>query len=171
MIRQTHSQKLNTTGSKWWRACVKALLASSLLLSANLLRADIAVVVNPANGLNSLSEREVTDLFLGRYVAFPDGSAALPLDQPLKSDIRKHFYESLTGKSVRQINAYWAKLVFSGRATPPRSARRSEDITNMINNNLNAIAYMPSEDVTDDVKVVLLIDSEAMKNAQQANNK
>ncbi len=134
------------------------LLLAVLLTYGSLTRAgDIAVVVNPANNLNSLTEREVTDLFLGRYVAFPDGSAALPLDQPLKSEIRKHFYENLTGKSVRQINAYWAKLVFSGRATPPRSARHSDDITSMINNNLNAIAYMDSEDVTDEVKVILLI--------------
>ncbi len=121
--------------------------------------ADIAVVVNPQNQIKKLSKREVTDLFMGRYVAFPDGMIALPLDLPVGSPVRGVFYKSITGKSVAQINAYWAKLIFSGRATPPRVAPGQKEVTNMVVNNKNAIAYMDVKDVTSKVKIVYLIKS------------
>lgn len=120
-------------------------------------RADIAVVVNSENDLTSLDKRQVTDLFLGRYVAFPNGIAALPLDHPVDSNLREQFYKQLTGKTVPQINAYWAKLIFSGRATPPRVAGSANDVLDMIKNNKNAIAYIDSDKVDASVKTVLVI--------------
>lgn len=119
--------------------------------------ADIAVVVNPENRVSALKEREVMDLFMGRYVAFPDGKMALPLDLPVNSPTREKFYKKLTGKGVAQINAYWAKLIFSGRAIPPRALPNSEEIIKVVSNNKNAIGYMHPSDVTSEVKVVLLI--------------
>lgn len=119
--------------------------------------ADIAVVVNPENSVAAMNEREVKDLFLGRFLAFPDGLAALPLDQPVKSKIRAQFYKQLTGKTVPQINAYWARLIFSGRATPPRTAASSEEIRQMVIDNRNAIAYVDSKHVTPDMHVVLTL--------------
>ncbi len=132
-------------------------LAFALWLTATCAYADIAVVVNPDNPIDEMSKHQVTDLFMGRYVAFADGTIALPLDLPVSSAVRNAFYKSITGKSVAQINAYWAKLIFSGRATPPRVAPGEQEVINMVTNNKNAIAYMDVQDVSKKVKVVYLI--------------
>lgn len=124
------------------------------LLSIVTARADIAVVVNVDSGVNKLSERQVVDLFMGRYVAFPNGATALPLDQPVDSKARAKFYELLTGKTVPQINAYWAKLIFSGRASPPRVAPDESKVLSMIRDNKHAIGYVDARDLDKTVKVV-----------------
>lgn len=147
--------KKTANNSVWCH--LRASVFAACLACVNTAAADIAVVVNPDSEIPALSERQVVDMFMGRFVAFPDGSAALPLDQPLNSELREMFYQHLTGKTVRQVNAYWAKLIFSGRATPPAMARASEDVSGMVKDNKNAISYIASDEVTDDVKVVLLL--------------
>lgn len=128
-----------------------------LLLFCMSVRADIAVVVNIGNSVDELSEKEVRDLFMGRYAAFPNGAPAVPLDQPVSSDVRKQFYRYLTGKSVSQINAYWAKLIFSGRASPPRMVSSSETVYEMLENNKGVIAYIPAAKVNDNTKIVFVL--------------
>lgn len=147
---------LKTFWCKGFRLRLAALVL--LVLMGGSAYADIAVVVNPSNSIESLTEREVIDLYMGRYMAFPDGSSALPLDQPVDSKVRSAFYRRLTGKSVAQINAYWAKLIFSGRATPPRMAHSDDSMNDMITNNKNAIAYIDKADVTSAVKVVFVLE-------------
>lgn len=119
--------------------------------------ADIAVVVNSQNQVTNLEKMEITDLFLGRYIAFPNNVMALPFDLPPQNPIRKKFYEYISGKSVAQINAYWAKLIFSGRATPPRVAPGEKEVIQMVLNNKNAIAYLDSKNVPPELKIVHLI--------------
>ncbi len=126
-------------------------------LAAVEVQADIAVVVNPENQVRKLNKREVTDLFMGRDAAFPGGMTALPLDLPLGDQTRDIFYKKISGKSVAEVNAYWARLIFRGRATPPQVAPGKKEVTEMVANNRNAIAYINIRDVTSKVKIVYLI--------------
>ncbi len=132
-------------------------LVLAFCLIATCAHADIAVVVNHQNPVEKMNKQQITDLFMGRYVAFTDGTIALPLDLPAKSAVRNAFYKSITGRSVAQINAYWAKLIFSGRATPPRIAPGEKEVINMIVNNKNAIAYIDVKYMTPEVKIVYLV--------------
>ncbi len=132
-------------------------LVFAFCLLATCAHADIAVVVNLQNPVKKMSKQQITDLFMGRYVAFADGTIALPLDLPVKSAVRNAFYKSITGKSVAQINAYWSKLIFSGRATPPRIAPEEREAINMVANNKNAIAYIDIKYMTPKVKIVYLV--------------
>jgi hypothetical protein len=95
---------------------MRTLLAAALLFSASPAPADVAVVVPARSPMQSLTSREVQDIFLGRTRAFPDGSPAHPIDQ---SSLRAGFYQALTQRSIEQINAYWARLMFTGLALPP----------------------------------------------------
>lgn len=96
----------------------RPLLLALLLLSLAA-RADLVVVVNADNPTPALSREEVIHIFLGRYRQFPSGQGAEPYDQPTDSPERNLFYERLVGKSQAQINAYWARLTFTGRTRPP----------------------------------------------------
>lgn len=103
------------------------------------------VVVNAKNPIASLSEKEAVNLFLGRSKTFANGEYALPLDHATSSAVRKRFYYDLTGKPISEINAYWARLFFSGQGTPPRIVPDNEAMLLIIRNNPGAIGYFDYE--------------------------
>jgi len=118
--------------------------------------AEIWIIVNKKNTSSAMDKAEVSALYLGRYQAFKDGSFALPFDLPADGDVRKEFYEKLTGKSVSFINAYWARILFTGRATPPRQLDNDQMVMDVVKKNPSAIGYVPAGTQLDaDVKVIL----------------
>ncbi|MGC1509324.1 hypothetical protein [Ketobacter nezhaii] len=128
-------------------------LTFGLLLTVSA-SADIVVVVNAANPVEQLSSRELVDLYMGRNLYFPDGSLVLRLDQSPESATRITFYRELVDKSVAEVNAYWAKLLFTGRATPPQTVESAAGVLQAVQSNLNAIGYVDSEDLNGSVKVI-----------------
>ena len=117
-------------------------------------RAELVVVVHPANPVNELKREQVVDIFMGRKQNFPAGSAALPIDLAADSPLRSAYYRDLVGKTVPQVNAYWARLLFTGRATPPRVMPDAQAVLKSVRENRDAIAYLDSKDVDGKVKVV-----------------
>ncbi|MCG8312392.1 MAG: hypothetical protein MI976_04175 [Pseudomonadales bacterium] len=117
-------------------------------------RAEIAVIVNAHNDTPELENRDVINLFMGRNLYFEDGSLAFRLDQSPTSATRQEFYQTLMGKSVAEINAYWARLLFTGRASPPQTLSGAESVLEAVRKNINAIGYVNAEDLDGSVKVV-----------------
>lgn len=132
-----------------------ALLLSALAGAAS---AETLVIVNPANGTAALDHRQLVDIYMGRNLKFPDGQPALVLDQGPESRIRRDFYSALIGKSVAEVNAYWARLLFTGRAAPPRPMDDASEVLETVRENRNAIGYVDSADVDESVKVVARVE-------------
>lgn len=126
----------------------------TLAFSAQSANAGIVVIVNPANPVTDFDKRQLIDLYMGRNLYFPDGKLAIRLDQPPTSQIRRDFYQNLVGMSVAEVKAYWARLLFTGRATPPLETDNSEQIIDAVLKNETAIGYIQDDEVTDSVKVV-----------------
>ncbi|MGY0615635.1 hypothetical protein [Vibrio sp. FJH11] len=121
---------------------------------------DLVVIVNKENPLNTLTKHQLIDLFMGRTPYFPSGGAVVKLDAPSSSEVRKAFYHSLVDMSLTEVNAYWARLMFSGRATPPMQVPQEQDIVKLVANNSNAIGYVPKGSYgegNNDVKVVFVV--------------
>ncbi|HVL01857.1 MAG TPA: hypothetical protein VM553_18695 [Dongiaceae bacterium] len=131
------------------------LLGIALVCSA---RAEIVVVVNASSPVDQFSRREVVDLYMGRTQHFSDGSLVLRLDLPPDSQARGDFYRGLVNKSVAEVNAYWAKLLFTGRASPPQVMDNSANLLKAIRENKNAVGYLDSKDIDASVKVVARVD-------------
>ncbi len=112
------------------------------------------MIVNATNQTTELTQRQLVNLYMGRTQYYPDGMLALPVDQAPDSAARQIFYKTLVGKSVAEVNAYWAKLLFTGRASPPRALMDPETVLQVVRENRNAIGYIESEYVDDTVKVV-----------------
>jgi len=91
---------------------------------------------------------------MGRFTNFPNGRIALPIDQAPDSQTRSDYYRLLVGKSVPQVNAYWARLLFTGRATPPRPLDSATKVIEAVGNNRDAIAYINEQECSDSVKIV-----------------
>jgi len=129
------------------------LLAACFAASA--FAGDIVVIVNPASGVHEMTRAQVADIFMARDRHLPTGVTALPLDMGIQSIERREFYSKLLRKSVPEINAYWARLLFSGRATPPQQIPDSSAALTAVAENKGAIAYLDKKDVDSRVKVVL----------------
>lgn len=128
------------------------ILAPSLLLST-VSFAETVVVVNPGNG-NSLTAQDITRIYQGKKKSFADGSTIVPLDQKNGSAGRAEFVKALLNKSPQQYKAYWAKLLFTGKGTPPKSVDSSAEVKSLVAKNPSTIGYIDVADVDASVKVV-----------------
>lgn len=116
------------------------------------------MIVNAENTVNDFNQRQLVDLYMGRDLYFPNGQMALRLDQSPDSKVRKNFYANLVGKSVAQVNAYWARLLFTGRASPPQVIRNSKDVLEAIRSNSNAVGYIDEKDLEEGVRIIAHVD-------------
>lgn len=117
------------------------------------------VIVNQKIGVNKMTRDEVINIFLGRSRQLASGVTALPLDLPGTSTERAQFYQHLTGKSMNEINAYWARLIFSGRASPPAQVRSQEEAVQMVMDNRSAVGYVSRSKVSPAVTIVFELNS------------
>jgi len=120
---------------------------AALVLSAPAF-ADVVVVVNAANS-EAVSKDQIVNVFLGK------STALTPIDQADGSAIRGEFYKKVADKDAAQAKALWSKLVFTGKATPPKEVSSSADVKKAIAANPKAIGYIEKSAVDATVKVVL----------------
>ncbi len=119
----------------------------------------MVVVVNQKIGVNKMTRDEVINVFLGRSQKLSSGVTALPLDLPGTSADRELFYYQLTGKKINEINAYWARLIFSGRSSPPTQVGSQEEAMQMVIDNRSAVAYVRKSKVSSLATVVFELDA------------
>jgi ABC-type phosphate transport system substrate-binding protein len=134
------------------RTLAMALALALGTMSAN---AEIVVIVNPKNPAASLSAEQVAAMYLGNANAFPDGSGVALADQPEGAGIRGEFYQKATGRSIAQVKATWARITFTGKATPPKELKSDADVKAFVASDPKAIGYIDSSAVDASVKAVL----------------
>ncbi len=117
----------------------------------------LAVVVNKANPVDKLTRSELIDLFMGKYVAFPDDSKAMPVELKGEHDIKVNFYRNLVGMPLSRVNAYWSRLRFTGRKRVAVFQSNEAELIDYIIANEQAIGYVPQSLLTDDLKVVYIL--------------
>lgn len=117
----------------------------------------LVIVVNKNNPVTQMSRSEIIDLFLGKYVAFPNGTKAEPVELQGRQLIKQEFYAKLVGMSLARINAYWARLRFTGRTSSAVLEPNPEHVIEFVGLNKQAIGYIPRSMVTNDVRVVFAL--------------
>jgi hypothetical protein len=129
-----------------WLLLVMILLSPSTALRAQ--EPNVSgiwlVVVNQKSELTTLSQKQVMSLFLGRAQFLPTGSRVKTFDFPIDSTMRASFYQSLTGKNIADIDAYWARLRYSGRASPPMALKDGTAIMKKVSEQNAGLAYLPA---------------------------
>ena len=131
------------------------LLAATLMLGvASLTWAEVAVIVHPSAGFDSLTEEDVSRLFLGKSKSFPAGAPAVPVNQKEGSATRDKFNEAVCKKNASQYKAYWSQLVFTGKGTPPKDAGDDAAVKALVAANPDMIGYIDASAVDATVKVV-----------------
>lgn len=137
---------------------VKTTLALTLALGLSAAYSQVAVVVGAKSTATALTTEQAAALFLGKSDQIPGVGTALLLDQTESNAVREQFYSKVAGKSGAQVKAAWSRLVFSGKATPPKEIANSAEVKKMVANNANAIGYIEKSAVDGTVKVLLSAD-------------
>jgi len=137
---------------------IQSSLLALVLLSLGAAQAQVAVIVNPKSATASMTADQVASIFLGKSNTLPSGAAAAAVDQPESAAVREQFYTKVTGKQAAQVKAAWSRLVFSGKATPPKELASSAEVKKFVAGNADAIGYIEKAALDGTVKAVLSVD-------------
>lgn len=134
----------------------KEIIFLFLLLSALQVHAELACVTGKNSPLTSMSIDTAKDVFL-KKIDSVDGHKVVPLDLSKDDPIRKEFYRKIANKSPDQILSYWSRLIFTGREMPPQVVSGVEELAFLLSRHPELIGYIPEDQVTEEMKVVLII--------------
>ncbi|WP_427978197.1 phosphate ABC transporter substrate-binding protein [Agarivorans sp.] len=133
---------------------MKKVLLALCLSSLSLASAAAPVVIANSAGPDALSQADVKKLFLGKLKKLPNGAEPLVIEYNEGDALRASFHELVSGKTEAQLQAYWSKLIFTGKAKPPQTVASASVAVAQVSANANAIGYVDEADVTGAVKVV-----------------
>lgn len=130
---------------------IRTLFVSALLLVSAAAQAELVVVTSASSPISSLPLSQLNRIFLGQTGVYPDGKPAIPLD--VSGGSRDQFYRDVLKKTPEQVEKYWARMIFTGKAQPPREVRMA-DVKGIVAETPGAISYMESSKVDASLKVL-----------------
>lgn len=124
---------------------VKKILTTVFLIFFSACTEAEIVVVGNLNGPDLLSTTQVQDIFMGRTRSLPNGQTATLFDH---SALRTEFYQKLTEKPIEQIDAYWARITFTGQASKLEILPDDNKVlTKITRGDENAIGYIDKNSI------------------------
>lgn len=134
-----------------WNLIVSTVIICVFYASSSF--AEVAVIVHPSNS-NTLSIQDIQFIYLGKKKSFPNGDEAVPVSLIESASTTVEFNDKVLKKSSSQLRAYWSKLVFTGKGSPPKAVEADAELVNLVASNPNLIGYVDSASISGDVKVV-----------------
>jgi ABC-type phosphate transport system substrate-binding protein len=129
---------------------IVSTLTLTLALAGGAHAADLVVVGNPSAA--PMTKDQVADVFLGK------SQSSVPVDQVESSPLRAEFYKKATGRDAAQIKALWSRLVFSGKAQPPKELADSAAVKKAVAADPKAVGYIEKGAVDGSVKVLATVE-------------
>ena len=137
------------------KAYMLALISISLLGLGINSSAEVLVIGNKNSAVTNLSAKQVKAIFLGKTLKLPNGQKAMVVDLPVGNPLRDEFYTKVIHKNSSQIKSYWAKRIFTGRGTPPKTLSSPHAVVDWVSGGPGRIGYVDSSALNDKVIVLL----------------
>lgn len=140
-------------------SCVLALSGLTLVVGADSLAGTpFRVIVNQQVKGARIPRNTVSSIFLKQVPKWGDGSAIQPVDQSVRSEVRKSFSGDVLAQGVVEVQIYWQRRMSLG-VTPPPVKTSDEEVVAFVASNPGAIGYVSVAAVLpDSVKAVELTD-------------
>jgi ABC-type phosphate transport system substrate-binding protein len=122
------------------------LIAGFALAATAASAADVVVIVSAKSSAATMTSDDIANIYLGKSTAMK------PVDNA--TAVRGQFYTAVAGKDEAQVKAIWSKLVFTGKATPPKELPSSADVVKAVAADPNTIGYVEKSAVDASVKVI-----------------
>lgn len=135
---------------------IALLVAILTVLAANPARAgQLVVITHSESTIDSLRREQVSRIFLGRLKRLPTGEQVTVVEV---ESLRERFYQLLLGRNLAEVNAYWARLQFSGRTQPPLRLASSEDALAAVLAERNVVTYIDADLLDPRAKVLFQLE-------------
>jgi len=131
------------------------LIVVAIFVVAAPASADVSVVANKSIGEESISEKQAKKIWLGKTKSL-GGVSLKPADLPKGNDSRNKFYKTVVKKNEKKLKAYWARIIFSGKGSPPKLFKSDAEVINWVASTPGAVGYVDSVSINDSVKVLLI---------------
>lgn len=132
-------------------------LLAILLLSFSLLgRAELLIIVH-ADNFEALNENYVRSLYLGKSKTFPSGLPATAYDLKSEQAAFKSFIKQVLRRNENNLNAYWARMLFSSQGRPPERLASPALMLQKVSSDISAIGYIMSEDLDKNANVRIVL--------------
>lgn len=118
--------------------------------------AEIAVIANKSVPTDTLSQRELLDIYTGEIRSWKDGQRIVPHDMTEEGKVREDFYRYLGRKSSR-VKSIWVKNLLMGEGSPPEAVKSEAEVVSKVASTPGAIGFVREEMADDSVKVLALI--------------
>ena len=132
-----------------------ALIFSILTVTCvlNVMAADLKVIANASVGASSVSADELKGVFLATKTSLSDGSHVEPV---LEKGGATHeaFVKEYLGKTDAALQTYYRSLVFTGKASMPKTLGADPEVVAYVAKTKGAIGYVSAEANTDGVKTL-----------------
>jgi hypothetical protein len=115
--------------------------------------ADIKLIANPSVGAASVSADELKGVFLATKSSLKDGSHVEPV---LEKDgpVHEAFVKAYLGKTDAALQTYYRSLVFTGKASMPKTLGSDAEVSAYVARTKGAIGYVSGEANTPGVKTL-----------------
>ena len=117
----------------------------------------IAIVTRAGGPIVELDHAELSRLALGQQKTLDDGTPVRFADLA-PGPVRERFYRQVAQRNPAQMRAYWSRIVFTGRGSPPPAARSGQQLREWLARDASLIGYLPYEQLTpaDDAELRVL---------------
>jgi len=131
------------------------LLLSGTLFSATPALAEVAIIASAGSGASALNAKTAKKLFLGKTKSVPGMSSVTLIGQSDDSPTKAEFTQKVAKKKLGKYKAYWAKMIFSGKAIPPKELANDAEVKTYVASHNDAVGYVDASAVDSSVKVLL----------------
>ena len=100
----------------------------------------------------------LSSIFLKQAPKWNDGSAILPVDQSVRSPVRRSFSGDVLLQGIPEVQIYWQRRMSQG-VTPPPVKATDEEVVAFVASTPGAIGYVsPAAALPESVKAIELAD-------------
>lgn len=117
-------------------------------------QADLVIVTHPNTAVTSITSSQLERLYFGMSSRLPDGALATVFDSDGES--KNLFYSKILKKTPEQVSKYWTRMLFTGKAQPPRTVR-SDEMKAALLQKPGSIGYIDSSKLDARLKVITVV--------------
>ena len=115
------------------------------------------IVVHPGLRGTQIPRAALSAIFLKQARQWGDGTAALPVDQSLRSPVRLAFCREVLQQEAEAVNVYWQRRIASN-VMPPMVKSSDEEVISFVASTVGAIGYVSAgTPLPDGVKVLAIV--------------
>jgi hypothetical protein len=140
---------------------IKNILIITFLMSSFIFANDIVLIGNKNLAISDIETYNIRNIYLKKIKAIND-IQLIPIDN---KELKKEFDNKVIQRTQRQVSAYWAKMIFSGKNQPPTLLKddkevviaieqNDEDVLKKIAEDKRVIGYILKKNINQNVKIL-----------------